>query len=250
MDYLVEMDRLCVPEDEKIEVMFQFLRNNTNKSVEFIEGVGIIWNNQINPNVIVVSHLDVNPNFKKYFEDNGKFMMGENGNRLVGPLDNLAANAIVMDLLRPESGLPEDVMVVFTVEEECGFGGMRRFIESRDDLDSSYFINTDMTFGSESQESAIIEIDDRTDKGLKIRGAVRSYAKENDTCGYTLHREGDDVNAILRSGQSGFSLCLPISGGMHGIHTSVRYELLDGYRTHLKEIISVVKDRNASLAIF
>lgn len=188
---------------------------------------------------IIVSHFDLVFPFERGFAE-GKTIFVEpvfageesDENVIYGALDNTITNAVLLNEIT-ENGLPEDVALLFTDDEESGMWGMRNFmkiINEAGKLEEMFFINLDVT-NDNWEYMTSIEYDNPN-------SVISRQIDEADfPAGFTRDRIADDLSAVVGFGGDGFSYCLPTREYCHTYHSNTTVGHLKEYVRGLNYLI-------------
>lgn len=206
-------------------------------NAHYVQGVGIIVPSVLPVKKVIVSHADLVHPFQKGFSKGEVFTIKEeNGSSfLYGALDNTITNAVLINSIIElrSKGLAQDVEFLFTEGEECGFVGMRNYMQYGFNRElNPFFINLDVT-NDNWNYSASIEFD-RPDINLCKDIELNNPGK----CGFTNFRFPDDTGAILQGGGNGFSYCIPTQNYCHTYESRTLISYLEPYYLTLNNLIS------------
>ena len=181
---------------------------------------------------------------------------------LRGTFDNSLTNAVILDLMR-KGGLPDNVAVAFTGDEEEDSHGARQAVKYMqahnkwfgvmvlDVTDMGFseklHISVENDFWTEAVGRQVISLMQRMEKEDGIRWAyvpsdpagVPPYIPEERNLGEEA--EADESWAYDEKGIPCFSLCIPIQGNMHrnsGVLVSM--ESIRGYSAALEHLLMAV----------
>ena len=221
----------------KVEAVLKWF-GDREISCTYIPGTGIIVNQQPQPRVVMISHIDLVSTFVKGFAENKSFKIEVVNERelIVGALDNTLTNAIGMLVIEEilDKNPLANIEFVLTEYEECGLIGVSNYLETnKDRVNDSFFVNLDVTndgYGS----IASIEYDK---PNLYVLNDVKSLLKDLD-----VHiqptRFTDDTSAIVSKGFSGFSYCIPTDNYCHSYDSTAYVDTLVPYSEGLTFLLS------------
>ncbi|MCR4618765.1 MAG: M20/M25/M40 family metallo-hydrolase [Lachnospiraceae bacterium] len=161
------------------------------------------------PITVISSHIDTHRKITAPFSDES------DDKKLRGTYDNSITNAAIITLML-ENQLPENVVIVFTGNEEYGMKGAIDFCEfAKEEGIQARVIAADVTGrGYKSEKSFTME--NKGNCGAWMRKVKEAFGNSpydwKDKKGY----EEDDEACIYRDyGYESFSLCIPTKGEMH-----------------------------------
>lgn len=215
--------------------------NSRNISNEYIPGIGKIVNKVDNPRLILVSHIDLIRKFQKGFEAGNTHEIVNSKKEvpmIKGALDNTITNSVALlaieDLIK--NGIT-DIELVLTEGEEVGLTGMRKYLEVFGEKSANaFFVNLDVTNEGWKRNSSV-EYDKPSFNMLKQLQAILS----DHNAYFTHNRVCDDVDAINRSGYSGFSYCLPTKDLIHSYDNKAYIHTLEGYLEGLISLLTKIE---------
>jgi hypothetical protein len=215
--------------------------NSRNISNEYIPGIGKIVNKVDNPRLILVSHIDLIRKFQKGFEAGNTHEIVNSKKEvpmIKGALDNTITNSVALlaieDLIK--NGIT-DIELLLTEGEEVGLIGMRKYLEVFSEKSANaFFVNLDVTNEGWKKNSSV-EYDKPSFSMLKQLQAILS----DHNAYFTHNRVCDDVDAINRSGCSGFSYCLPTKDLIHSYDNKAYIHTLEGYLEGLISLLTKIE---------
>jgi hypothetical protein len=215
----------------KLEAILNELESSDFKK-EFIPEVGLIVNQQDNPRLIIVSHMDLIPLFNRFFETGQvekELPLEDSSIFITGALDNTLTNAVLIELIKNIKS--SDIEFVFSEGEERGMTGMRNYMNLFPEKTNSFFINLDVT--NDNWGSDISVEYDRPDK--EIEEQTREILQE---LSFEIQnfRFCDDMDAILFGGGKGYSYCIPTKNIIHSLDSTVKKSSIEPYYEGLKRL--------------
>lgn len=244
-ELIVLFGDLCLPFDEgegEKEKKFLELLKDYNASYE--KDIGIVVPSLKETKRVVVSHMDLINPFNRGFKKGKTYKIGLNNageHILMGALDNTFTNAIVMKALIElrDQGLAQDTTFVFTEREEIDFGGMRGYLKKYGN--KPLFINLDVTSDNRKYHTSMEFDEPNWDICKQIDKQSKVF-----TSGFTTDREGDDTDAVIRSGGQGFSYCIPT---WKTIHSYSNYTLVENILPYYEGMLFLIAGLNLDKGI-
>jgi len=220
---------------EKLEIMRQWLSSRDIQN-EYINGLGLVANQQDQPRVILMTHMDLINKFQKGFAENNICTLTETS--IIGALDNTITNSCA--LLALEELLSNDITdveVIFTEGEEVGLTGAREYLKAfKAKSTNAFFINLDVTSDGWKTDMSV-EYDKPSFNMVKDIQAALTNLSAN----IQGTRDTDDTSAINYAGQAGLSFCLPTTGNIHSYKNEAKLSSIPEYYKGLVLLLSSLK---------
>jgi len=220
----------------KLEIIQRFLEGQ-NISSEYIPNIGLIINKQDNPDIVVVSHMDLINKFQKGFENGTICNIDEEF--ITGALDNTITNAISLlvfkELLLEDNSL--NIELFLSEGEEVGLIGMTNYLnEYIEKSKNTFFINLDVTNDGYGTDMSVEY--DKPDFNT-----VKKVQEVLNDLNYHIQGERfcDDMDSINEKKCAGFSFCLPTIKNIHSYKNKAKLESIDNYFYGLKRLILNLK---------
>lgn len=224
------------PKLDKLQEIFA----NLNIESVYTEGEGLLVNNIPDPEIIIVSHMDLIKRFQKGFEEGTVFELvtEEDNDFIVGALDNTITNAVaILVLQKLLEKNKRKVSLLLSEGEEVGMIGMRNYLRARGEAAKEpFYINLDVT-NEGWKKNASVEYDK---PNFYILRQMKKLLKKNDVF-FTNDRVCDDTDAINSADCNGFSLCLPTKGNIHSYKNKAFVNTLEEYANVLYRLCSKLK---------
>lgn len=197
----------------------------------YLPEVGIICNQQDNPRIVLVSHMDLIRKFDIGFSK-GKTFSVEDG-IVTGALDNTVTNAVAITAFKKIVKIYPDIELLLTEGEEVGFKGMKQYLtQFNEKSKKTFFLNLDVT--NEGVGSfCSVEYDEPNFEIVKKFQEIL-----HETAFFTHERVGDDTCAVVRFGCAGLSYCLPTLDNIHSYKNNTTLEAIEGYYLGLLDLLS------------
>jgi hypothetical protein len=213
----------------KLDIIQEYLKDLNIKS-EYEPGIGLIINKKENPEITVVSHMDLINKFQKGFENGTTFTIEEG--YIKGALDNTLTNAVALvvfkDILNEN---PDKNIELFLSEgEEVGLIGISNYLEKYNKKSkNTFFINLDVTNDSWGYD---ISIEYDKPDFLTVKNIQEKLNELN--INIQGQRFCDDTDAINSKNCKGFSFCIPTLKTIHSYKNKAKQSSIYPYYKGLK----------------
>jgi len=172
----------------------------------------------------VVSHIDLISPFNRGFAK-GKVYTIEDG-KLIGALDNTFTNAVVINSIL--NGQSDDTTYLFTLDEETTQYAIRDYMKLFGN--EQFIINLDIT-NEGMKNNMAIEYDEPSWEICK------QVSENMDSPFFTMDRECDDMDEVMKANGFGFSYCVPSGKGIHSYNNYTYIDKIKPYMDGLEFLI-------------